>query len=390
MPRIAVIALSRHGAILAGRLSAGLETDAKLFLNRRFSGQSDSELESEVEIFDLPLRPLLRRLWGEFEAVVLFLPVGAAVRLAAPLLKDKRSDPALVCVDDAARYAVSVLSGHLGGADRLAERVAAILGAEPVVTSGSHATGTPAVDLLGAEFGWTIEADSVAVTRASAAVVNREPVGVYQGAGETGWWPEDTELPANIAIHPSLDSLRRSECAAGLIISDEADPYLSEGTTLADALPDTYIVRYRPRTLVAGMGCRRGVPMRALERLLKETFQAWNLSLGSLACIASATLKQEEPGLLELSEKYGVPFLCYEPEELNALFEGMMCSETGVGDLIPSANAKRLVGVWGVAEPAALLASGASRLLVSKQTAERATIAVARRELAAGGTPDVG
>ena len=147
---------------MPGVSSAGLGTDAKLFLDRRFGPQSGDELESSPEIFDLPLRPLLRRVWGEFEALVLFLPVGAAVRLAAPLLDDKRSDPALVCVDDAGRYAVSVLSGHLGGADRLAERVAAILGAEAVVTSGSHATGTLAVDLLGAEFGWTIEADSVA------------------------------------------------------------------------------------------------------------------------------------------------------------------------------------------------------------------------------------
>ena len=101
-----------------------------------------------------------------------FCPVGAAVRLAAPLLSDKRSDPALVCVDDAGRYAVSVLSGHLGGADRLAERVAAILGAEAVVTSGSHATRH-----AGRRTWWALssvglfEADSVAITRASAAVV---------------------------------------------------------------------------------------------------------------------------------------------------------------------------------------------------------------------------
>ena len=388
MPHTAVIALSRHGATLARRLSAGLEPDAKLFLDRRFGPQFDEGLQSAPEIFDLPLRPLLRRAWGEFEAVVLFLPVGAAVRLAAPLLSDKRSDPALVCVDDAGRYAVSVLSGHLGGADRLAERVAAILGADAVVTSGSHATGTLAVDLLGAEFGWTIEADSVAITRASAAVVNREPVGVYQSAGETYWWLEGRELPPNITVHPSLDSLRRSASAAALIISDESDPYLSEGTTLADALPAAHIVLYRPRTLVAGMGCRRGVPVGELEQLLRDTFRAYNLSLNSLACIASATLKQDEPGLLALSEKYGVPFLCYESEELNALFKDVVNGDAGCRTLNPSANARRLVGVWGVAEPAALLASGASRLLVAKQTAQRATVAVARKESTARRGPD--
>ena len=387
MPRTAVIALSAHGTALAWRLSAGLGTDAKLFLDRRFASQSADEQLFELEIFDLPLRPLLRRVWGEFEALVLFLPVGAAVRLAAPLLNDKRSDPALVCVDDAGRYAVSVLSGHLGGADRLAERVAAILGAEAVITSGSHATGTLAVDLLGTEFGWTIEADSAAITRASAAVVNRKPVGVYQSVGETDWWPHGRELPSNITVHPSLDSLRPSAGAA-LIISDESDPYLSQGTTLADALPAAHIVLYRPRTLVAGIGCRRGVPAEELEQLLRDTFRANNLSLDSLACIASATLKQEEPGLLALSERYGVPFLCYESEELNSLFEDGVNGDAGCQALNPSANARRLVGVWGVAEPAALLASGASRLLVAKQTAERATVAVARKEPTAMRGPD--
>ena len=388
MPRTAVIALSRHGATLARRLSAGLGADAKLFLDRRFGPQSGEELDSAPEIFDLPLRPLLRRVWSEFEALVLFLPVGAAVRLAAPLLNDKRSDPALVCVDDGGRYAVSVLSGHLGGADRLAERVAEILSAEAVVTSGSHTTGTLAVDLLGAEFGWTIEADSTAITRASAAVVNRESVGVYQSAGETDWWPKGRELPPNITVHPSLDSLRRSGSTAALIISDESDLYLSEGKTLAEALPAAHIVLYRPRTLVAGMGCRRGVPAEELEQLLRDTFRTYNLSLSSLACIASATLKQDEPGLLALSVKYGVPFLCYESEELNALFEDVVNGDAGCQALNPSANARRLVGVWGVAEPAALLASGASRLLVAKQTAERATIAVARKESTTRREPD--
>nr|BAM17293.1 cobalamin biosynthesis protein [uncultured bacterium] len=388
MPRTAVIALSTHGAALAWRLASGLGTDAKLFLDRRFAPQSADEQVFEPETFDLPIRPLLRRAWGEFEALILFLPVGAAVRLAAPLLNDKRSDPALVCVDDGGRYAVSVLSGHLGGADRLAERVAAILGAEAVVTSGSHATGTLAVDLLGTEFGWTIEADSATITRASAAVVNREPVGVYQGAGETDWWPKGRELPPNITVHPSLDSLRRSGSTAALIISDESDPYLSEGMTLAEALPATHVVLYRPRALVAGMGCRRGVPAGELEQLLRDTFCVYNLSLSSLACIASATLKQDEPGLLALSEKYSVPFLCYESEELNSLFEGEVNGDASCQAPNPSANARRLVGVWGVAEPASLLASGASRLLVSKQTAERATISVARKEFTARRGPD--
>ena len=392
----AIVALSAHGAVLAGRLAAGLGRETVLYLDRRFQSHAGCEPNVEVRLFDLPLRPVLRKVWQEHRAVVLFLPVGAAVRLAAPLMEDKRSDPALVCVDDAGRFAVSVLSGHLGGADALAQQVAAVLGAEAVVTSGSHATETLAVDLLGREFGWTMEADSTAITHASAAVVNREPVGVYQNAGEPGWWPPDRDLPANITLHDSLESLSRSACSAALVITDEGDPILASGAKLSEMLPDTHVVLYRPRSLVVGMGCRRGVPADELENLLSETFRANNLSMTSLACIASATIKQDEPGLASLAQKCGASFHCYTADELNAVFDGAAAGALDAGpgqqgecppavkagagqqSLHPSANARRLVGVWGVAEPAALLASGAERLLVTKQTSARATIAVAR------------
>ena len=399
MPPIAVMALSKQGAALARRLSDALGGDADLYLDRRFAGHPGAGgPPPRVTVFDLPLRPVLGRVWTQYPAVILFLPVGAAVRLVAPLLQDKRSDPALVCVDDGGRFAVSVVSGHLGGADALARRVAAALGAEAVITSGSHATGTLAVDLLGREFGWGIEADSTSITRASAAVVNREPVGVFQGSGERDWWLSDAPLAENITVYPSLDELQRSGCSAALVISDRANPFLKTGKMIRRAMGDVHLILYRPRTLVAGMGCRRGVPIEELEGHLLETFCGNNLSPKSLSCIATATLKQDEPGLLGLAEKYGVPLVSFGPDELNSVFgdsefhpadrrepaDACGSAPTGSGTVVdretlhPSANARRLVGVWGVAEPAALLASGSDRLLVPKQTAARCTVAVAR------------
>ncbi len=372
MPRTAVIAISQGGSALARTLALAWEGAADLFLKRGYRQAGEA-----VQEFDLPLRPVIRRVLAEYSAVVLFLPVGASVRLIAPYLLDKHQDPAVLCVDEAGKFVVSLVSGHVGGADRLAQEVAAILGATPVITSASHVTGTLAVDLLGQEFGWTVEADNVAVTRASAAVVNGEPVGVFQSAGESDWWPANTPLPDNIVIFDSLESLAAGECSAALVISDQLNPFADKKDQIQQGW---HLVLYRPRSLVAGMGCRRGVPVEELDQLLLETFRESNLALASLVCIATAELKKDEPGLIALADQYDVPLACYSGDDLNQVFASQ---DGGPGEYVKgltrSEKAHSLLGIWGVSEPAAVLASGANDLLVPKHKAARATVAVARK-----------
>ena len=396
MTSTAIVALSRHGSELASTLAASLGGDQTLYLERRFH----QSLSRSVP-FELPVRPLVQRLFAENQRLVLFMPVGAAVRLLAPCLQDKHLDPAVVCVDDAGRFVVSVLSGHLGGADRLAEEVAATLGATPVITSASHAIGTLAVDLLGQEFGWRIEAEPEVVTRASAAVINDQPVVVYQEAGETNWWPEAQALPSNITLRVGLTGVLEAPCAAALIITDRQDPW-SGSSQPESYFGNTPVVLYRPPSLVVGMGCRRGVPVQALEDLLTGTFCDNNLALASLRSIATAELKRDEPGLQQLSDKYGIPLLCYSADELNGVFdrpitpadageEEYATTASGTGtrrrsaapkesELAPTPHPQvhRLLGMWGVSEPAALLAAGSQELLIPRIKTSRATIAVAR------------
>jgi cobalt-precorrin 5A hydrolase len=366
--------------------------------------------------FDLPVRPLIKRLFGEQQGLVLFMPVGAAVRLLAPSILDKHSDPPVVCVDEAGRFVVSLLSGHLGGADQLAQEVADALGATPVVTSAAHVIGTLAVDLLGREWGWQIEAEPGAVTRASAAVVNGEPVGIFHQVGETEWWPTDQPMPPNVTTYASLEAPTEASCAAALIISDQRSPWAGH-----DSQPEAPVVMYRPRTLVAGMGCRRGVPMAELEEILVDTFESHNLALGSLRCIATAELKQEELGLIQLANKFEVPMLCYSAGQLNSVFTPQPLPESQTGGANPSNPAvvncddgepwgkqsgataqtsaegnvgptrhprvRELLGMWGVSEPAALLAAGTELLLMPRIKTQRVTIAVARMEFGASTAP---
>src|SRR5688572_5627654 len=180
--RVALVAVTREGARLAGRL-AGVVPGATMYVAERWCGEAG---RGPVPIRGGELGALVARLFGSSDGLVFFTAVGVAVRLVAPCLRSKYEDPGVVAVDDAGRYAVCVLSGHLGGGNALAEQVAAALGAQAVVTTASEARGTLAVDLLGQEYGWRV-ADWRAVKRVSAALVNGEPVGVYQDTGETEW-----------------------------------------------------------------------------------------------------------------------------------------------------------------------------------------------------------
>ncbi len=402
----AIVAISAHGAGLARRLAKSLSVsvDVQLHLERRFHQQDAEQVLPETP-FDLPVRPLVTKLFGDCERLVLFMPVGAAVRLLAPSLRDKHHDPAVVCVDDAGRFAVSLLSGHLGGADRLTQEVARALGANPVVTSASHVMGTVAVDLLGQEFGWQIEAEPIEVTRASAAMVNGAPVGVYQDAGELDWWPSGEPLPVNVTVYHSREALMAASWAAALIITDKtAGEITGKDTTLPgtsgspeSAEKDRAVVFYRPRTLVAGMGCRRGVPVNELDELLVNTFRSCGLATASLRCIATADLKQDERGLIDLAGKYGVPLQCYRAGELNAVFDEQHPADLSSAFAerstapppdqaairpTPRDQVRQLLGMWGVSEPAALLAAGNRGLLAPRVKSDRATIAVARVDFA--------
>ena len=135
---IGLVSVTKAGHAAAGRLAAWPDT-------RRYDG---------------PAAEALPRAFGECDAIVCFLAVGATVRLLAPLLTTKHDDPAVVCVDEALRFAVPVLGAHQGGGNELARRVAATLGAEPVVTTASDAAGGAGLDDFGADLGFTIEPGS--------------------------------------------------------------------------------------------------------------------------------------------------------------------------------------------------------------------------------------
>ena len=282
----------------------------------------------------------LRRAWGECDAVVLFLATGAAVRLIAPLLEDKHTDPGVVTVDDAGLFAVALCGGHDGGANALAERVADSLGATPVVTTASDGLGLPALDSFGGDLGLRLEEGS-----------DLAAVGAALVSGKTVRLVSDRRLP----LGPLPGNVVRSE---------EPDPPLLVVSDRTVEVPRPAVV-YRPPSLVAGVGCSRGASAEEILGLLRASLSEAGLSEGSVAALASIDAKRDEAGLLEAAERLGVPARFYAAGELAAV-------ETPN----PSSVVREAVGTPSVAE-AAVVVSGAE-LVLQKRKSAMSTVALGR------------
>ena len=242
--KIAVVAITRHGIALAARVVAALP-GAQLFAPDKFRAEAAAAAPGAAHGYTGKVGDQVPALLDAFDGLVCIVSLGAVVRLIAPHLRGKELDPAVVVVDEAGRFAIPVLSGHLGGANALAGRLAAALDATPVLTTASDARATLAVDLLGRELGWAFEASHAALVHCSAAVVNDEPVALVQEAGARDWWPGHANgrsgaLPANLTLFERLEDVDPARFAAVLWIATRALP-----TAYAVALAGRCVI-YRP------------------------------------------------------------------------------------------------------------------------------------------------
>ena len=215
--RVVLVAITKHGAQQVAQLARQLP-QASVCVAEKFAPLM-AGLANPVRAYSGAFREEIGTLFTDFDQVVFFVSLGAVVRLIAPHLKSKDEDPGVVVVDDAAQFVIPVLSGHVGGANAMAEQVAALLGATPVLTTASDVGKTIAVDILGRELGWKVEAPKLNITRVSAAVVNEELVAVVQEAGTPNWWPRPTPLPASIHKFERFDDVDLSRFKAVLWIT---------------------------------------------------------------------------------------------------------------------------------------------------------------------------
>ena len=226
--KIAVVSITKHGIALAARVVAALP-GAQLFCPEKFRHEAEAAAPGAGHCYAGKVGDQVPALFAAFDGIVAIVSLGAVVRLIAPHLKSKEVDPAVVVIDEAGKFVIPMLSGHLGGANQLAGHLATALGAQAVLTTASDARETIGVDILGRELGWTFEATHDEIVRCSAAMVNDEPVALVQEAGSGDWWANHANgrkgpMPANVTCFARLEDINPSQFAAVLWISQRTMP----------------------------------------------------------------------------------------------------------------------------------------------------------------------
>lgn len=352
MENIAIITITRQGFDLARRLMEVLPK-AHLYVTQKYvEGPID-----RVVPFDGSVKNLVAEVFSKYEGFIFIMATGIVVRTIASYIQDKKYDPAIVVMDLKGRFAISLVSGHLGGANELAHLIGEKTGAVPVITTGTDTLGTIAPDMVAKEIGAELE-DFGPLKYVSSALVDEQRVAV---ANLTGIKVKslEGELKKNVILCRSVGEVLASDCKAAILITHELFPEEAQQN-----LPVHVVIR--PKVLSVGLGCNRGTTLEEFEEGVFSILEKHRLSERCIRTLATADLKRDEEGLLKFADKYGYPIRFFSKEDLET-----------VQIPNPSETVSKFVGIRGVAEPAAILAADGGRLIVEKVKLGNLTLAVA-------------
>ena len=348
--RCAVFAATKRGVESALRLKDGLSCDSvELFL------KNDREQEVSAKRFDR-LPDAVAEAFQKYDALIFFMAAGIAVRMIAPHLRGKLTDPAVLVADEMGRHIVSLLSGHVGGGNALTLRVADCLGGEPVVTTATDANGLTAPDALATEIG--------------LRPVPKPMIQVMNGAlltGENIVYAIDDALPRQKFFEEALSARGISFMRLSAEEALQAET-LTVFITDDDSLRSERLLSLVPRRLVAGMGCRRGVPKEALKKALAEACARIGQDIEAVSVIASTEVKRDEAGLLGLAKDLGI--------EARFFDNGALQEKIDAYGLEESDFVRGQIGVGNICEAAALCCVRQGRIALPKTKWEKATVAL--------------
>lgn len=362
--RLYLLSYTARGRDTAARIAHALTNAShvcRLFALPKFCKAGDEPLTVSA-------RKWAEAAFAEADGLIFCCAAGIAVRAIAPFIRDKTTDPAVIVADEFGRFVIPLLSGHLGGANALAQMIAEEIGGTAVLTTATDLNGVFAVDTFASKNHLYIEEMPLA-KEVSAALLSGKPVGFcsdlpWQGplpAGLTEIFPTQSFVPSGIAENLPAYSTEPAEN-----LPTQSTLMFAAWTELSSAFPDANAglgicitvdrekspfprtLHLIPRRFAAGIGCKRGKSEEELEAFLLEQLKNCGVSPKELRCIASIDLKKDEPGLLALCEKLRLPLRTFAAEEL----------AKAPGTFTESAFVKERTGVGSVCERAAILASG--------------------------------
>ncbi len=318
-----------------------------------FAPEKFSNGDKIITWYSEPTSEKIVELFKNNDAIVCLFSLGAVIRLIAKHLKDKKTDPAVIVIDDKTNFVISVLSGHIGGANELTQKIAEKIGALPVITTAADVNKTIAVDLVGRGFNWKIDDDST-VTKISAHMVNEESIGVLQDVGNKKWFKE---LPKNVTVYDSLEDLKKSKSKAHLIISDKI---------INDDLAKESVI-YRPPSLVIGIGLHWDTSKETIKEGIEYCLKKFKLSSKSIAKLVSIKKPEDVQGLINIGKEMGIPVEYVNREDLAEITAPN-----------PSDTVKAFEGTASVSEAAAIKISGGELIVEKQKFPPNLTIAIAR------------
>ncbi len=329
--KLAVFAYSRRGCALARKVLEALpEAEKACYTLPRFE-------EAGFLPIPQPSLPFYGELFQSMDALVFVGAAGIAVRSIAPHVRSKKTDPAVLCLDELGTWVIPLLSGHIGGANALARNLAGALGAQCVLTTATDVNHRFSVDTWATEHGYALS--SMAAAKAVSAAILERDVPFLSG------------LP--VLTDPAPGLAAGESGSVGIYIGwEKKEPF---DTTL----------RLVPKALHLGVGCRRGTAEETIREAVEGTLEKAGVDPAAICCAASIDLKKDEGGLLAFCERMGWPIRFYTAEELKAL----------PGDFTPSEFVAKVTGVDNVCERAALM--GAEKLILHKTAVNGVTVALA-------------
>lgn len=345
----AVIALTTAGCVLGKKILSAIK-EAVLFVPASLTTGKNCRIYGYTHF-----EQQMGLLFQTYQSIICIMATGIAVRMVAPYLKTKWEDPAIVVMDEQGNHIISLLSGHWGGANKLARKLAKLCGGHSVITTASDVNKMPALDLIVGE----LAADGFErwkLTTIQAALIAGKPVGLYPQ--ELSTIPELQDVP-HLFFYDSPDTLCSSNCEAGVAFTHRTD--------LPAANRNTFLFAH-PKDIVIGIGCNKGITAYELDTTISAICKQLDVPVSSVRSLCTIDKKKQEPGLLAYAAARSIPLMFFTTTELNNV---TISSQ-------PSFHARRVFGVQGVADPAALLGAWGGDLLLKKVKFKNITIAVAR------------